>query len=199
MPNPIGRALRDRRAGHDKVAWERAGLQAPESFALTSPAFADGAPIPPQYKGRLFGQDLSPALAWTFPPAAAEELVLIVEDPDAPRSSPAVHTIARGIDPALGGLPEGALARRTPPQGVSYGRGSLGSRGWHGPMPVPSHGPHVYGPTPGGFWACCWWGARAPPTTAPAPASTAPTKTPDPRARASRGATTCHPSMRETT
>lgn len=144
MPNPIGRALRDRRAGHDKVAWERAGLQAPESFALTSPAFADAAPIPPEYKGRLFGQDLSPALAWTSPPAAAEELVLIVEDPDAPRSTPAVHTIARGIDPALGGLPEGALARRTPPQGVSYGRGSLGSRGWHGPMPVPSHGPHAY-------------------------------------------------------
>lgn len=144
MPNPIGRALRDRRAGHDKVVWERADLQAPESFALTSPAFAQGAPIPPAYKGRLFGQDVSPALEWTPPPVATEELVLVVEDPDAPRAQPAVHTIARGIDPALGGLTEGALARRTPPPGVVYGRGSLGSRGWHGPMPVPSHGPHFY-------------------------------------------------------
>lgn len=149
MPNPIGRALRDRRAGHDKVVWERPGLQAPESFApglftLTSPAFADGAPIPAQYKGRLFGQDLSPALAWTAPPVATEELVLIVEDPDAPRAAPAVHAIVRGIAPTLGGLPEGALARRTELAGIAYGRGSLGSRGWHGPMPVPSHGPHFY-------------------------------------------------------
>ncbi len=144
MPNPIGRALRDRRAGHDKVVWERAGLQAPDSFTLTSPAFAGGAPIPEQYKGRLFGQDLSPELAWTAPPVATEELVLVVEDPDAPRRQPAVHVIACGIDPALGGLPEGALARHTPPDGVAYGRGSLGSRGWHGPMPVPSHGPHTY-------------------------------------------------------
>ncbi|MBO1739587.1 YbhB/YbcL family Raf kinase inhibitor-like protein [Leifsonia sp. TF02-11] len=144
MPNPIGRALRDRRAGHEKVVWERDGLRAPESFTLTSPAFDGGAAIPDQYKGRLFGQDLSPALTWTTPPVATEELVLIVEDPDAPRREPAVHTIARGIDPALGGLPEGALARHTPPEGVTYGRGSLGSRGWHGPMPVPSHGPHTY-------------------------------------------------------
>ena len=124
MPNPIGRALRDRRAGHDKVVWERAGLQAPDSFTLTSPAFAGGGPIPEEYKGRLFGQDLSPELAWTAPPVATEELVLVVEDPDAPRRQPAVHVIACGIDPALGGLPEGALARHTPPDGVAYGRGS---------------------------------------------------------------------------
>ena len=144
MPNPIGRALRDRRAGHDKVVWLRDGLQAPESFVLTSPAFADGAPIPAQYRGRVFGQDLSPALEWTAPPVAAEELVLIVEDPDAPRAEPALHTIARGIDPTLGGLPEGGLARKGAAPGIAYGRGSLGSRGWHGPMPVPSHGPHAY-------------------------------------------------------
>ncbi|WP_415856600.1 hypothetical protein [Sinomonas sp. G460-2] len=33
-PNPLGRALRHRRAGHDKLVWERPDLRAPEDFAL---------------------------------------------------------------------------------------------------------------------------------------------------------------------
>ena len=56
MPaNPLGLALRNRRAGHHTLVWNRPELQAPENFTLTSPAFNHGAPIPEKHRGRLFG------------------------------------------------------------------------------------------------------------------------------------------------
>src|SRR4051812_6612233 len=50
-------------------------------FALTSPAFADGAEIPQQYGCR--GTDVSPELDWSGAPAGTQELVLIAVDADA--------------------------------------------------------------------------------------------------------------------
>ncbi|HEX7658583.1 MAG TPA: YbhB/YbcL family Raf kinase inhibitor-like protein [Marmoricola sp.] len=145
MPaNPIGRALRNRRAGQHTLVWARPDLQAPESFTLTSPAFEHGDPIPGRYRGRLFGPNISPALAWTTPPAGTAELVLIVQDPDAPRSTPATHALTLGIDPSLGGIPENGLTHPSPIRGLKHGRGVLGHRGWGGPMPPRSHGPHSY-------------------------------------------------------
>jgi len=144
MPNPIGRALRNRRAGHDKLVWTRPGLQAPESFTLTSPAFAHGTPIPPAHRGRIFAPNVSPALAWTASPEGTAELVLIIEDPDAPRATPATHGITIGIDPSLTGLPENALTDPSPIPGLRHGSGAMGRRGFIGPMPVASHGPHAY-------------------------------------------------------
>jgi len=144
MPNPIGRALRNRRAGHDTLVWARPDLQAPESFTLTSPAFEHGTPIPQRHRGRLFGAHISPALAWTTPPAGTAELVLIVQDPDVPFGKPATHALTLGIDPALHGIPENGLTHPSPVEGLKHGKGPLGHRGWAGPMPIPSHGPHSY-------------------------------------------------------
>jgi Raf kinase inhibitor-like YbhB/YbcL family protein len=144
MPNPIGLALRNRRAGHHTLVWARPDLQAPENFTLTSPAFDHGAPIPERHRGRIFGPNISPALAWTEPPAQTRELVLIVQDPDVPIGKAATHALALGIDPALHGIPENALADPSPIPGIKHGKGALGRRGWAGPIPVPSHGPHSY-------------------------------------------------------
>jgi len=88
--------------------------------------------------------NISPALEWTAPPAGTAELVLIVQDPDVPMSRPATHALAFGIDPGLGGLPENGLADPSPVPGLLNGKGALGRRGWAGPMPVRSHGPHSY-------------------------------------------------------
>jgi hypothetical protein len=64
MPNPLGRALRNRRAGHDTLVWARSDLQAPESFTLTSPAFDHGDPDVP------FGKPATHALTRHRPGAA---------------------------------------------------------------------------------------------------------------------------------
>jgi len=145
MPaNPLGVALRSRRAGHHTLAWARPDLRAPENFALTSPAFDHEAPIPGKYRGRLLRANVSPALTWTPPPAGAAELVLIAQDPDVPIGKPATHALTLGISPALDGIPENALAHPSSVPGLRHGKGALGRRGWAGPMPIRSHGPHSY-------------------------------------------------------
>jgi Raf kinase inhibitor-like YbhB/YbcL family protein len=144
MPNPLGVLLRDKHAGQDALVWARPELRAPENLTLTSPAFASGAPIPARYRGRLLAPNVSPGLFWTPPPTGTLELVLVVQDPDAPRKQAATHVLAAGISPLLRGLEENALASPSPVAGLRHGRGALGHRGWFGPAPVPSHGPHAY-------------------------------------------------------
>jgi len=143
-PNPIGLALRNRRAGHHTLLWPRPELQAPESFTLTSPAFDHGTPIPDDHRGRLFGKNISPALAWTTPPEGTRELLLVVQDPDVPAKKPAIHALTAGIDPSLHVIPENGLTDPSPIPGLKHGRGGLGRRGWSGPLPPRSHGPHTY-------------------------------------------------------
>jgi Raf kinase inhibitor-like YbhB/YbcL family protein len=145
MPaNPIGLALRRRRAGQHALAWARPALQAPENFSLTSPAFDHGAPIPGKYRGKLLRASLSPALDWSQPPPGTAELLLIVQDPDVPFGKAATHALAAGIDPSPGGIPENGLASPSQVAGVRHGKGAMGKRGWAGPLPPRSHGPHVY-------------------------------------------------------
>jgi Raf kinase inhibitor-like YbhB/YbcL family protein len=145
MPaSPLGVALRSRRAGHHTLVWARPDLQVPENFTLTSPAFEHGAPIPEKHRGRLLRANISPALNWTQPPDGTVELALIVQDPDVPFGKPAIHALTLGIDPARGGIPENALTNPSPIPGIRHGKGALGRRGWAGPMPPRSHGPHAY-------------------------------------------------------
>src|ERR1700733_8382959 len=100
MPaNPLGVALRNRRAGQHTLVWARPDLSAPETFTLPSPAFDHGAPIPEKHRGRLFGANISPALSWTPPPAGTAELVLIVQDPDVPFGKPATHRLSLASTP----------------------------------------------------------------------------------------------------
>lgn len=140
----LGRALRNRRVGHHTLVWAHPDLYAPENFALTSPAFAHGASIPERHRGRLFGANISPAIAWTTPPAGAVELVLIVQDPDVPFGKASTHGLTVGIDPSWPGISENGLSSPSPTPGFKHGKAALGRRGWAGPLPIPSHGPHSY-------------------------------------------------------
>lgn len=119
-------------------------MQAPEDFTVSSPAFDHGTAIPERHRGRLFGANISPALAWTRPPAGTAELVLIVQDPDVPLGKPATHALVLGIDPSLDSIPEGGLSHPSTIPGITLGKGALGRRGWAGPKPPRSHGPHTY-------------------------------------------------------
>jgi Raf kinase inhibitor-like YbhB/YbcL family protein len=137
----LGRLLGNRRAGESKLAWNQPGLYAPETITLTSLAFADGANMPVSSAGNGVGPNISPPLAWHGLPARTAELVLIIEDPDAPLPKPVVHLALAGIPPELKGFAEGDLSKGGP---YGSGRGSFGRTGYAGPRPVPGHGPHRY-------------------------------------------------------
>jgi Raf kinase inhibitor-like YbhB/YbcL family protein len=143
MAGFAGWLLRGMRAGEEKLAWNRSELDAPATILLTSDTFVAHDPLPARCAGKGVGANLSPALAWSDVPPATQQLVLVIEDPDAPTPRPVVHTIVT-IIPDLTELAEGALSTKRPPSGVAFYRGSLGSSGYNGPRPVPGHGPHRY-------------------------------------------------------
>jgi len=105
---------------------ERSGMQ------VTSPAFAEGGTIPQKYT--CDGSDLSPPLTLTSLPPAASSLVLIMEDPDAPRDT-WDHWVAFNI-PVVADIPEDVGSLGTD------GTNSWDRTGYGGPCP-PS-GTHRY-------------------------------------------------------
>ena len=142
LPDMIGHALRDVRAGLDQIVFNNSGLRSGmASLQVGSLAFADHAPIPARYTAD--GEGVSPPLHWSGVPAAAASLVLIVEDADAPTPRPLVHAIAVDLAPADGSLPEGAIDGEKDDQ-VHEGRNSSLLTGWLPPDPPPGHGQHRY-------------------------------------------------------
>jgi phosphatidylethanolamine-binding protein (PEBP) family uncharacterized protein len=91
---------------------------------------------------RIGGRDLSPALAWTPAPNGTAQLLLVIEDPDAPTPKPFVHCVAL-LEPSVTGLGQGALDGAGPATGVRVLRSGMG-RGYMGPAPIKGHGPHRY-------------------------------------------------------
>ena len=137
----IGRLLRPVRAGQKHLAWNDSAFRdVPASLALASSAFGSGGTIPRRYAGRGVGDNISPALSWAGVPDGTDQLVLIVEDADAPVPRPLVHVLAL-LPPGLRGLDEGALNHG---ETATLGRNSLRSNEYAGPRPVPGHGPHTY-------------------------------------------------------
>jgi Raf kinase inhibitor-like YbhB/YbcL family protein len=108
--------------------------QAPRSIALSSPAFAAGAAIPGRFTCAGAGE--SPPLDWSGVPDGAQELALLVEDPDADRF---VHWTVLAIPPGDTGAPQGR-----PPRGGVETENSFGDKGWGGPCPPPGDEPHRY-------------------------------------------------------
>lgn len=144
IPSSVGRALRRLRAGFDKLASEApefAGV--PDSIDLGSPAFEDGASIPPRFTAD--GEKISPPLRWRGAPEDAEALVLILEDPDAPAPDPLVHLLAWDLPPDLDELPEGEF--KSPHHAgldEMLGRNGYRQAAYLPPDPPSGHGPHLY-------------------------------------------------------
>ena len=144
VPKVVGQSLQGARAGMEKVVsrTEEFGA-APETIALTSPAFADHAPMPTRFTED--GAKVSPPLAWRNVPAGAVSLVLVVEDPDAPALEPLVHCIAWDLPPGDGSLPEAGLkSAGAPGGGQSLGKNSFLKAEYLPPDPPTGHGTHNY-------------------------------------------------------
>jgi Raf kinase inhibitor-like YbhB/YbcL family protein len=105
-------------------------------LSLSSPAFAPGGEIPALFTCE--GGDLSPALDWTGVPEAAQSLVLIMDDPDAPDPAAPrmtwVHWVLYNLPPPTRGLPEGVAAKDLP-AGTKQGTNDWKRTGYGGPCP----------------------------------------------------------------
>lgn len=145
LPDAIGHALRDVRAGLDNTAFNQSGLRTGlAAIEVGSLAFADHAPMPVRYTAD--GAGLSPPIHWRGVPADTASLVVIVEDADAPTPRPLVNAIVVDLPgDADGALPEGALASPDhDSDAVHAGRNSFLAAAWLPPDPPPGHGPHRY-------------------------------------------------------
>jgi Raf kinase inhibitor-like YbhB/YbcL family protein len=106
-----------------------------DPLSITSPAFADGAPIPARYTCQ--GDDIPPPLAWSAS-AGPAGLALVVDDANAPGGQ-FVHWIVTGIASGPGSTADG----QTPANGSSAPN-STGKDGYFGPCPPAGTGVHHY-------------------------------------------------------
>jgi Raf kinase inhibitor-like YbhB/YbcL family protein len=109
-------------------------MNAASSISITSPAFRPGGDIPAKFTCN--GANESPPLQIEGIPSETKSLVLIVDDPDAPRGL-FTHWIAWNIDPKTT-----EVAENRAPAGALQGMNDFGKRNYAGPCP-PS-GRHRY-------------------------------------------------------
>jgi hypothetical protein len=111
---------------------------------LFSPAFEDGQPMPTRHT--LEGGNISPELHWEQLPTGAKQLVLIVDDPNAPRELPFVHWVIYEIpgdtNTLREWLPKEPVLHESP--FARQGRNDFGRIGYDGPRPPRGTGVHHY-------------------------------------------------------
>ena len=110
------------------------------TMALSSPAFADGQPVPDKYT--CHGDDISPPLQWSGAPAQTKSIAVTCEDPDAPMGT-FTHWVIFDIPATATGLPENVAKSGALPDGSKQGKNSFGNIGYNGPCP-PSGRAHHY-------------------------------------------------------
>jgi Raf kinase inhibitor-like YbhB/YbcL family protein len=120
---------------------------AQNQFRLTSPAFGDGQPIPKQYTADGPGE--SPPLRWSGMPAGTQQMVLVVDDPDAAKHTDGkayVHWVIYGLAPDLSGLPQGVPSAQQiiAPVAADQGLNSRRQMGYTPPAPPAHDPPHHY-------------------------------------------------------
>jgi Raf kinase inhibitor-like YbhB/YbcL family protein len=109
------------------------------AFAVHSPAFADGKPIPEKYTRD--GENISPPLQWRDLPDGTQSLALIIEDPDAP-SGVFRHWAVYNIKPSQKSLAEGVNGIRA--DALGCGVNDFGNARYDGPQPPQDDQPHHY-------------------------------------------------------
>jgi Raf kinase inhibitor-like YbhB/YbcL family protein len=102
------------------------------AFTVTSPAFADGQPVPREFT--CDGNDAPPAMTVSDPPQGTKSFAVIMDDPDAPKGT-FTHWLAYDV-PADGSALRGTAGKTL--------KNDFGRKGYGGPCPPPGHGPHRY-------------------------------------------------------
>lgn len=109
------------------------------SFSLTSPAFEPGALIPSKYT--CDGENVSPPLAISGVPGGTQSLVLLMDDPDIPKTVKEErgievfdHWVVFNIPPETAEVPEGEEVG-------TLGLNGVGAPAYTGPCPPPQFEP----------------------------------------------------------
>ena len=91
------------------------------------------------------GNNLSPELQWSGPPAGTKSFAVTVYDPDAPTGSGWWHWVIFNIPASVMKLDRGAgSANGHLPAGSVQGNTDFGAPGYGGPCPPPGDKPHHY-------------------------------------------------------
>lgn len=101
---------------------------------VDSPVLAPAGPIPVEHT--CDGADVPVPLRYRGVPADAQEVVVVVDDPDAPGGT-FVHWLLAGLPGSDGSIEEA-------PASAITGRNDFGGQGWDGPCPPPGDTPHTY-------------------------------------------------------
>ena len=110
------------------------------ALSLSSKSLTAGENIPKQFT--CDGEDRSPELHWTEPPAGTKSLALIADDPDAPVGT-WVHWVLFNLPADTRSLPENVPKKDTLENGALQGKNDFGKIGYGGPCPPPGK-PHLY-------------------------------------------------------
>jgi Raf kinase inhibitor-like YbhB/YbcL family protein len=118
------------------------------AFKLASPDIVQGHKIGAAQVYNSFGcsgQNISPTMGWSNPPAGTQSFALMVYDPDAPTGSGWWHWVVYNIPANIDILPAGAgnPDQHRLPAGALQGRTDFGSHEYGGPCPPPGK-PHHY-------------------------------------------------------
>jgi Raf kinase inhibitor-like YbhB/YbcL family protein len=105
-------------------------------FELHSAAFANGMALDPSFTAEE-EDAVAPPLEWSAPPPGAQEIVLIVEDPEGAGDKPLCHWLVWGLPGQRGQILEGEVPQRV-------GKNGRGNSDWLLPAPAEDDGRHAF-------------------------------------------------------
>jgi Raf kinase inhibitor-like YbhB/YbcL family protein len=120
------------------------------AFEVKSPDISEGKTIGSKHiynSSGCTGENVSPALEWSDPPAGTKSFAVLVHDPDAPTGGAGFwHWLVVDIPASARSLPQGAgdAAGKSLPAGARQLETDFGDIGYGGPCPPKGHGPHRY-------------------------------------------------------
>ena len=121
---------------------------AAEPFSITSSSFKDGAVLDKKYVGNIktnsncVGENVSPALSWSNPPADTKSFAILVIDPEGRAPAGVAHWVAYGIPASTTGFAEGEVSG--PSSKYVGGKSTMSLPNYMGPCTPAGIGFHHY-------------------------------------------------------
>lgn len=134
-------------AAKAQKAKPKAAAHATGHFKVTAPDLVSKGRItlPHAFNGMgCNGQNISPALQWSNPPAGTKSFAVTAYDPDAPTGSGWWHWVMYNIPASTTALADGAGNGKNAPSGSAQGMTDFGTKGYGGPCPPVGDKPHHY-------------------------------------------------------